>query len=148
MSISKGSLKRVNEGGLAHIPAQEVEKSGIQVAFQQVPSKELEVDEDIALDPMLMESIKKWTILVPLMVYVDKLDKLRIISGRKRLAIAKELGMDLIPCQLIKGITQKQVEELRYELQTESKKDSEPSIHEEKFNLVASVQTTLPDYLL
>jgi hypothetical protein len=141
-------MKRVNQGGLSHIQAKEVEKNKIQVVFQQIPSKELEVDEDITLDPMLMESIKKWTILIPLMVYVDKSDKLTVISGRKRLAIAKELGMDLIPCQLIKGITQKQIDELRHEFQAEPKKDSKPSIHEEKFNVVASVQTTLPDYLL
>jgi hypothetical protein len=148
MSISKGSIKRVNQGGLSHIQTKDVEKSGIQVVFQQIPSKELEVDEEIVLDPMLMESIKKWTILVPLMVYVDKSDTLRLISGRKRLAIAKELGMDLVPCQLIKGITQKQIEELRHEFQAEPKKDSKPSIHEEKFKIASSVQSTLPDYLL
>ena len=144
MSISKGSLKRVNEGGLAHIGAGKEENDGIHIVFQQIPIQELELDDDLVIDSVLMESIKKWTILVPLIVYVDKSNKLTVISGKKRLKIAKELEMDVVPCQLIEGASEAQIKEIREELE----KYKLDSIHEEKFRVVSSLQTKLPDYLL
>ncbi len=89
MSISKGSLKRVNDGGAARLPGDVKKSSGIQVSLQQVPIDQLQVTQEVEVDKTLKKSIEKWTMLVPIIVYVDKSQELVVISGAKRLAVAK-----------------------------------------------------------
>mgnify|MGYP000088421707 FL=1 len=151
MSISKGSLKRVNDGGAARLPGDVKKSSGIQVSLQQVPIDQLQVTQEVEVDKTLKKSIEKWTMLVPIIVYVDKSQELVVISGAKRLAVAKDLKMDTVFCQVIQGLSLEQVYELGEELEQSKLEQSDlqaTSIHEEKFKMVSSIQSSLPSYLL
>ncbi len=146
MSISQGSLKRVSGGGRAILPGQKNGKAQITTVFQQVPINQFEESQDVAVDKKLKKSIEKWTMLVPLIAYVDKSGKLILIDGHQRLAIGKSIGIETLPCQILQGITSEEASVLSQEL---TAMVSQPeSIHEEKFKVVSSIQTCLPDYLL
>ncbi len=146
MSISQGSLKRVSGGGRATLPGQKSEKAQITTVFQQVPINQFEESQEVVVDKKLKKSIEKWTMLVPLIAYVDKSGKLILIDGHQRLAIGKSIGIETLPCQILQGITSEEASALSQEL-TAMVSQSE-SIHEEKFKVVSSSQTSLPDYLL
>ena len=50
-----------------------------------------------AADPALVASVKDWGVLEPLLLAQTGPEELRVVSGARRLAAAREAGLDTVP---------------------------------------------------
>lgn len=144
MSISKGSLKRVNSAaGAAAIPP--VLKNGFQSLYQTLPLTALIGDAASSPSQALSDAIVKWGLLEPLVVRALPDGTFEVLSGLKRLAACRRLGIEEVPCCILGRLSDGDASEIRGLLHSAHALNP---LHQAKFTAVSSIKSALPDHLL
>ncbi len=144
MSIGKSSIARaVNV--TKDTPAQ-AKKDNKNLIVQKFGIDEIGLlTDDTAL--ALVASVKKHGLLCPVLVAITEKGDKWLVDGYKRLAAAKELGLEAVDAVVVNVVNKNDVNRLYKEL-TALKPQANDNIREEKFKVLAVKDHDLPAYLL
>lgn len=122
MPVGKGSIDRANKAKKTKQPinSYKTDASGalIQNLIIKIVDLELMPDElnkneyNVEVFNLLKDSIKKYGIIVPIVVIRIGEDRFRIISGYDRVKICKELGIETIKAEVLDGFNEKELVEI------------------------------------
>lgn len=92
----------------------------------------------------LADSMGKFGILVPVVVYKNKKQELLILDGYHRVAVAKESGITELPVFFADVMTDVKARAMFEELRTFAKAEE----LEKEYEVVSSIKSSMPSYLL
>ena len=96
----------------------------------------------------LVQSIRKYGILLPVLVCRTEAGELYLADGCKRIAVAKQLGLSTVPARVIPVADAKSALRIYQTLGATSSAPQKMNLHDAKFQAVVSITDDMPDYLL
>lgn len=156
MAVGKGSILRASNAGIKQEPAGEAEELSAGAGYLhsagaviKVPVGSLQImdeSEDTRAEviSVLEESIRKYGLLEPLLVWNKGEEKFPVLDGNKRIEAARNIGLDMLPVLTADGIEEAQAWEIyrelhRYSVEKEAIRD---------YEVVSSIRSDIPVYLL
>ena len=152
MAVGKGSILRATNAADVSKPSvstKEVHLNALlEIPLSQITSVPSAWFAYTHLKPQvgeLSKSIKKLGLIEPIILRQMKEEQFQLLSGYKRLEAVKELGQETILARVLGEMTSKEAREIFEELHKNSNRDN---IHEVKFQVISSIQSDMPEYLL
>lgn len=148
MSIGKNSIARAATVNTAHSHKVQEEKALNAPSFTSVSADKIEILDDIDdIDVTALKiSISKRGVLVPLLIGVTESGKLWLIDGRRRLEVAKQLGISELPSMVVAVENKAAAARLKKEITATMHKFD--NVREEKFRIIDADRGDMPYYLL
>lgn len=164
MPVGKGSILRATNASSKTVTTLVKETEKVLNTTENIPNilSNIPVDQIIVVPDKwpgqrnlkynvsnLVESIRRYGLIEPVILRRVKENQFQILSGYKRFQAIRELGMETITARILDKLDEKKAKDIFEELHKNNATDTTTdTIHATKFQMVSTSSREMPTYLL